>query len=256
MPESESALQEELNATSAQLFAFYEDLRAALNERDAAYEALARAQRNTLLRLASAAELRDGETGHHMLRVSRYSYLLAAALELDETFCHNLRLASPIHDIGKLGVPDAILKKPSRLTPEERRIMQQHPRYGASLLADAETPMMMMAAEVALGHHERYDGAGYPQNLAGNEIPMSCRIVALADFFDAMTSHRVYRPAFEIDYVVDSVLNAEGKHFDPEVISAFRMVCDEFYAIHASKEDLAATEVFDVTPFEAEENQR
>ena len=249
------ALEEELNATSAQLFAFYEELRTALTERDAAYVALARAQRNTLLRLASAAELRDGETGHHMLRVSKYSYLLATALELDETFCNDLRLASPIHDIGKLGVPDAILKKPGRLTVGERRIMQKHPSYGASLLTDAETPMMRLAAEVALGHHERYDGGGYPQGLATSEIPTSCRIVALADFFDAMTSDRVYRPAFEIDYVVDSVLEAEGKHFDPEVVSAFRIVSDEFYAVHASKEDLDANTVFDVKPFEVDRDE-
>ena len=138
-----------------------------------------------------------------------------------------LEQASPMHDIGKIGIPDDVLKKPSKLTEAEWVLMRKHPEYGANILSGSDVPVLQMAEEVALAHHEKFDGSGYPLNLQGEQIPLSARIVALADFFDALTMDRCYRPAFSDEKALAMVKEGSGTHFDPHVVKAFFSVSND-----------------------------
>ncbi|HMX15383.1 MAG TPA: response regulator [Rhodocyclaceae bacterium] len=178
-------------------------------------------ERDTIVRLAKAAEFRDPETGAHILRMSHYSRLIAAHLGLDADWQEMILQAAPMHDVGKLGTPDHILLKPGRLTPEEFEIMKQHTTIGWEILKDSDSPMLVLAAEIALSHHEKFDGSGYPGGLAGEAIPQSGRIVAVADVFDALTSERPYKKAWEFDRAVEFLQQGRGSHFDPACIDAF-----------------------------------
>jgi HD-GYP domain-containing protein (c-di-GMP phosphodiesterase class II) len=179
---------------------------------------------DTVYRLAIAAEYRDDETGFHIHRMSDYAAALARALGKDTHYAELLRRAAPMHDVGKIGIPDAILKKPGKLTPEEFEVMKQHPLIGGSILANAGSELLQMAQDIALTHHERFDGTGYPRGLAGKAIPLSGRIIAVADVFDAITSRRCYKPAFALDKAL-AILEAEsGTHFDPEIVAAFMSI--------------------------------
>ncbi|GBD04350.1 Cyclic di-GMP phosphodiesterase response regulator RpfG [bacterium HR19] len=185
------------------------------------YSEIKRTQEEIVVRLSIAAEFRDKTTYNHLVRMSIYSYLIAKEMGFDEEWCEKLRLAAPMHDIGKLGVPDRILLKPSKLTDEEFKEMQKHTIYGYDILKDSDIDILKMGANIALCHHERYDGKGYPRGLKGEEIPIEARIVALADVVDALLSRRPYKEPFGIDEVVDFVKKESGKHFDPKVVSAF-----------------------------------
>jgi hypothetical protein len=185
------------------------------------YGELRSAAKDTILRLAAAAEYKDHDTRNHLERMSRYSMILAEELGMPSEWAQNLLLASPMHDIGKLGVPDAILKKPGKLTEEEWVEMRRHPLYGADILKDSDNELLRMSARVALSHHEKWDGSGYPNKLAGEAIPVEGRIVALADVLDALTSRRVYKPAFSLDETIRMIDEQSGKHFDPKVVEAF-----------------------------------
>jgi response regulator RpfG family c-di-GMP phosphodiesterase len=182
---------------------------------------VSRSQRRTLERLARAAEFRDEETANHTQRVSRYSELLARLSGVDRERSELIATASAMHDIGKLGIPDSILRKPGRLTEEERSHMQKHADYGRKILADEPDPLLDLAAAIAWTHHERWDGAGYPRRLRGDEIPLEGRIVAIGDVFDALTSDRVYRPAMTVENAVDLMKEGSGAHFDPELLDLF-----------------------------------
>lgn len=175
------------------------------------------AQLDTLERLALAAEFRDDDTGRHTERVGRISELLARALGLPEPEAALLRLAAPLHDVGKIAVPDAILRKPTALTPEESAIMRSHTTIGARILSGGRSALLQQAQQIALLHHERWDGTGYPEARAGEKIPLVARIVAVADFFDACTSDRVYRPAWSADKVLAEIATQAGRHFDPKL---------------------------------------
>ncbi len=192
-----------------------------MTERDQALEASRRTRRDALLRLAAAAELKDDDTGVHIVRMGYTSALIALALDCPTDWSERLFYASRMHDIGKLGIPDNILKKSGPLTPEEREVMNRHPELGWALLADADNPLFQLAAEVALTHHERWDGSGYPGGMAEEAIPLSGRIVAVADFFDALTMDRVYRPAFSDERALAMLGDESGRHFDPKVVMAF-----------------------------------
>jgi len=185
------------------------------------YSEIKKTQEEIVVRLSIAAEFRDKTTYNHLVRMSIYSYLIAREMGFDEDWCEKLRLAAPMHDIGKLGVPDRILLKPSKLTDEEFKEMQKHTIYGYDILKDSDIDILKMGANIALCHHERYDGKGYPKGLKGEEIPIEARIVALADVVDALLSRRPYKEPFGIDEVVDFVKKESGKHFDPKVVSAF-----------------------------------
>lgn len=188
-------------------------------------------ERETITRLARAAEYRDPETGAHILRMAHYSRLIAERMGVSEELCDRLLSAAPMHDVGKVGTPDHILLKPGRLTDDEMVIMRRHASIGHDILKGSSSPMIQLAAEIALTHHEKFDGSGYPEGLAGEAIPLMGRIVAVADVFDALTSARPYKPAWEIDRAVDFMKEQRGAHFDPACVDAFFMEWDEVLAI-------------------------
>jgi putative two-component system response regulator len=175
----------------------------------------------TIERLARAISLRDEETGLHLQRMGMYSALLGAAIGLDAERCEGLRIAAALHDVGKIGVPDAILLKPGPLSAPEYAVMQRHAQLGFQLLAGSGSPLLRTAAIIALGHHEHWDGGGYPAAIHGTQIPLEARIAGVADVFDALTSHRVYRPARSLDETVGIMTDGRGRQFDPAVFDAF-----------------------------------
>jgi putative two-component system response regulator len=198
------------------------DLREALQETGLAADVAEAFESDTMRRLVRLAEFRDDETGHHMQRMGRYCELIALELGLPEEQCSRLRLASELHDVGKVGIPDRILLKPGKLTVAEFELMKTHTEMGHRLLADSRAELMRTAATVALTHHERSDGTGYPCGLSGDDIPLAGRIAAVADVFDALTSDRVYRPAFPVGLAVDMMEAERGRHFEPTVLDAMR----------------------------------
>lgn len=177
----------------------------------------------TLLMLGKAAEFKDNATGLHVVRMSKYSYMLAKASGWNEDSCDLLQNAAPLHDIGKISTPDSILKKPGPLDPEEMATMRLHCEAGAQIIeqAQSDTPLFNMAKEIALSHHEKWDGTGYPNRLAGDLIPVSGRVVAIADVFDALTNKRPYKSPWPLDKTFDFMRENAGKHFDPELIEIF-----------------------------------
>jgi len=194
--------------------------------------------------MAKLAESRDPETGSHLERVQEYCRALAKHLgavnkpgyEVDVQFIRTIYLTSPLHDIGKIGIPDSVLLKPGRLSDREFEIMKTHTRIGAETLDAAvrqfpDAKFLMMARDVSLAHHERFDGTGYPRGLAGANIPLSGRIVAVADVYDALTTKRVYKHAFAHDLAKAIILEEAGSHFDPEIVSAFLAMENEFIRI-------------------------
>jgi putative two-component system response regulator len=182
--------------------------------------AVAAREREAIYRLSRAAEHRDPETGAHLLRMAAYAEVVAHNLGLPESECELIRTAAPMHDIGKLGIPDAILLKPGRLDAAELAVMRAHPQMGADILADSDSPLLQAGAVIALSHHERYDGTGYPNGLAGEAIPLHGRIVAVADVYDALTTSRPYKEAWS-DERAKAMLDSEcGKHFDPACVAA------------------------------------
>jgi putative two-component system response regulator len=182
---------------------------------------LEQARSEVLERLALAAEYRDDDTQEHARRIGRTCGLLAERLGLPAEMCELIVRAAPLHDVGKIGVPDAILLKPGRLTDDEREVMKQHTRIGAELLAGGHSPVLQLAREIALSHHERWDGSGYPDGVAAEAIPLAGRIVSVADVFDALIHERPYKRAWPIGEAVLEILDQRGHHFDPSVIAAF-----------------------------------
>lgn len=185
-------------------------------------------------RVVSVVDLRDGGLRHHNDRMARVSRLIAEAYGCSPDFCETLFHAAQTHDIGKIGIPDSVLSKPGRYTPEERAVMQQHVRLGAELLSGGTTPSMRMAETVAMTHHERWDGGGYPNGLRADEIPLEGRIAALADVFDALLSERPYKPAWSFRQAVDEIRDQCGRQFDPAVVDAFETVLPAVRAIMES----------------------
>jgi len=211
---------------------------------------IASAQIGAIFAMSKLAESRDPETGEHLDRMREYCRLLAQELSkqpkytgyIDKNYIENIYSASPLHDIGKVGVPDAILSKPGRLTEEEWVIMKTHPIIGAETLreVDKEHPgnaFIQTGIEIAASHHEKWDGSGYPYGLSGEEIPLSARILALGDVYDALTSKRCYKEAMPHSQAVDIIKEGEGKHFDPDVISAFLKINEEFVKIREYFQD-------------------
>lgn len=236
-----------------QIKAHNQTLETRVRERTAALEA---SRREVTWRLAKAGEFRDEDTGDHVVRVGCYCRAIAQRLGQEEDFVESIFLASPLHDIGKIGIPDNILLKPGRLTAEERQIMEKHCVFGAEILSEKprgvrpyfawhgidptlipadENPVMEMAVQIALNHHEKWDGTGYPRGLAGEIIPLEARITALADVYDALCSKRPYKAPLPENLVMLFFQEQTGRHFDPAVCRAFLGCLDE---IHAIKEDL------------------
>lgn len=184
-------------------------------------------QFDIIRRLAQAAEFRDGDTGIHILRMSLYCRKLAEALGLSDPECELLYHASPLHDVGKIGIPDSILLKPGKLTPEEFEIMKTHTTIGAKILSGSDSPVMKMAEVIALTHHERWDGRGYPRGLAKEEIPLVGQICSICDVFDALTSQRPYKRAWTLEESLIEIDKMRHTHFNSKIVDRFFEILPE-----------------------------
>lgn len=198
--------------------------------RKATAEVVAR-ERETVFRLCKAAEYRDPETGAHILRMAHYSQLIARGLGLSVDDQDLLLEAAPMHDLGKVGIADKILLKPGRLDADEFEVMKQHAIYGYELLQGSSSRVLQAGADIARGHHEKFDGSGYPDGITGAEIPIFSRIVAVADVFDALTSERPYKKAWTLEAAVDFLVQGSGSHFDPQCVQAFLNAWDDVMEI-------------------------
>lgn len=193
----------------------------------------------TIIRLTRAAEFRDEVTGLHVIRVGHMCSTLATAIGLPDDECKMLLLAAPMHDIGKLATPDEILLKPGKLTVEEFEIMKRHTTAGYDILKNSDSEMLRCAAEIALTHHERFDGGGYPRGLQGGAIPLSGRLCSIVDVFDALTSVRPYKKAWTLDDAIDAINAGNGTQFDPDVVDLFHSAYDQIVAIKRQFTDVA-----------------
>jgi putative two-component system response regulator len=194
-------------------------------------------QAETIFRLARLVEFRDEETGHHLQRMSSYCEILARRIGFSEQRCELLRLASQLHDVGKVAVPDSILLKQGKLNPEEFEVIKGHAERGFQMLAGSTSEVVQIGAVIARTHHEHWDGSGYPRGLAGEDIPAEGRIAAIADVFDALTSDRVYRSALPVKSAVEMMREERGRHFDPELLDAFMLALPEMEAIRRAYAD-------------------
>ncbi len=215
-----AVLEEEVRRRSKELFTSFEE---------------------ALHMLMRATEHRDGETGAHVQRISHYTRALATFLGMDWQYCDTIFLASPMHDIGKIGIPDQILLKPGELKPHEWEVMQTHTTIGAEILAGGSSPYMQMGQEIALSHHERWDGRGYPHKLAGEDIPLSARMMSICDVYDALRSKRPYKPGYDhteaIDIIRDGDERVKSSHFDPGIMDTFLSRDADFDEIYNSMSD-------------------
>jgi putative two-component system response regulator len=222
-------------------------------------EELKEASMQIIRRLGKAVEYRDNETGKHVIRVAQYSRLVAEALGLDKNTVELIFLTAPMHDIGKIAIPDDILKKTDKLKPVEFEVIKSHPLIGGevlkpmspdemkyyyshmsigeSILGEANTPLLIMAASIAATHHEKWDGSGYPSKLAGKDIPVEGRIVAIADIFDALSSERCYKPAYPDDECFAIIKEMRGTHLDPEIVDCFESIRPKVLAIKEELKD-------------------
>lgn len=194
-------------------------------------------ERDTLHHLARAGEYRDSDTGNHIIRIAKYSRVLAETLDLSAEMCEVIEHASPMHDVGKIGIPDNILLKPDKLTEHELRIMRQHTLMGHKILSGSKSKYMTMGATIALHHHEKFDGTGYPYGLSGVDIPIEARIVAVADVFDALTTVRPYKGAWSFEDALQHLSDGRNQHFDPEVIDAFEESLTKIRTIYQNLQD-------------------
>ena len=195
-------------------------------------------EKETLMLLARAGEFRDEDTGYHLVRMARYSCLVAGAIGLSAEEVETVELAAPLHDIGKIGIPDQILLKAGKLDDGEWKLMQRHPVLGHEILKGSASKYVRMGALIALGHHEKYDGSGYPNGLVGDHIPLSARIVAVADVYDALTSIRPYKQAWSAEDAFAQLQAQRGRHFDPRVVDAFMGAREEVLRVQSQWQNL------------------
>jgi two-component system response regulator RpfG len=208
-----------------------------------ATEQITQREKETLLRLARAGEYRDEGTGNHVIRMAKYARQIAEALgTFSDRDCEDLEYAAPMHDIGKIGIPDGILLKPGKLNAYEWDIMQTHTTIGHAILSDSQSRYMQIGAIIALNHHERFDGKGYPNGLKGEDIPLIARVVAVADVFDALVSARPYKKAWETDEAIAYIQQQSGTHLDPQCVDAFISRLDEIRRIQEEYSDENGTE--------------
>jgi len=250
---SEKEKRKELQISEQQLEKYAEDLNKTILELKTTHEELEKAYLDTIHRLVLAAEYKDEDTGDHIVRMSRYSALIAEKLGLPDKEVKNILYAAPMHDVGKIGIPDKILIKAGKLTEEEFEIIKTHSTIGAKILANSKAEILKIAEQIAISHHEKWNGKGYPQGLAGDNIPMPARIVGLADVFDALTSKRPYKDPFPVEVALDIIKKDRGQHFDPNVIDVFLENIDEIVKI---KEKVGSAEDDSLADFARSERDR
>jgi putative two-component system response regulator len=235
---NEEKKTQQLKQAHAQLLTYAKDLKVALDVEQHKNNELEQAYTDTMLRLARASRYKDEETGAHIERLSHYAQSMALFVGWNSSRAQGLFAVAPMHDVGKIGVPDAVLGKNGPLTEEEWEAIKQHPLLGASLLSGSASPLLEMAKEVALTHHERWDGSGYPSGLKGAQIPITGRIVMLCDLYDALRSQRPYKSAFSHTKTLDIMLNGNERtkptHFDPMLLEAFREMHPQFDEIYST----------------------
>ncbi|KHF24522.1 HD domain-containing phosphohydrolase [Solemya velum gill symbiont] len=204
---------------------------------DVATQQIVSRERETLLRLGLAGEYRDSDTGNHVLRMAKYSRAIAEELGIAKIECDDIEYAAPMHDIGKIGIPDHILLKTGKLTSSEWEIMKQHTVFGHNILSNSQSRYIQLGSIIALNHHEKFDGSGYPSGLQGQEIPLEARIVAVADVFDALVTKRPYKKAWTDEQALNMLELESGNHFDPECVNAFFNRLDDIFQIRAELTD-------------------
>ncbi|MCJ7580903.1 MAG: HD domain-containing protein [Candidatus Aminicenantes bacterium] len=213
--------KKELEASQGQLLKYANALNNTITELKESNKELQEAYSDTIHRLVLAAEFKDQETGDHIVRMSNYCALLAEKLRMPAKVVQDIKYAAPMHDVGKIGIPDNILSKPGKLADEEFRIMSEHTTIGANILAGSKADILKIAQQIALTHHEKWNGKGYPQGLSKKKIPIAGRIVGLADVFDALTSIRPYKEPYPLEAAIEIIKLARGEHFDPELVDCF-----------------------------------
>lgn len=218
---SEKAKRKELSVANQQLVKFANDLNRTIVELKGAHRQLQGAYLDTIHRLALAAEYKDEDTGDHINRMSQYSALIAEKHGLPPTDVQNILYASPMHDVGKIGIPDSILTKTGKLSDEEFDLIKTHTVIGSKILDNSSADILKIACKIALYHHEKWNGRGYPEGLAGTDIPVEARIVGLVDVFDALTSKRPYKNPYPVDAAADIIKKERGQHFDPDLVDVF-----------------------------------
>lgn len=204
--------------------ALYDQNRELARQVNAHTEELNITRQEIIRRLGRAAEYKDNETGLHVIRMSHYSRLIAQAYGGNDAWVELVFTASPMHDVGKIGIPDKVLLKPGKLDIDEWEVMKKHSKFGAEIIGDHPSPLLQMSRTIALTHHEKWDGSGYPRGLAGEEISLEGRIIAISDVFDALTSVRPYKKAWSVEDAVTLIDDNSGHHFDPSLVSLFHEV--------------------------------
>ncbi len=234
---SEAQKRQTLQRLQAAVVKRDDELAEALQDLELAETKVWVSQAETILRLARLMEFRDEETGQHLHRMSSHCGLLARQVGLSAERCELVRLASQLHDVGKVAIPDSILLKPGKLTAAEFEVMKGHAETGYKMLAGSTSEVVRLGAVIAHTHHERWDGRGYPRGLAGEDIPLEGRIAAVADVFDALTSDRVYRSALSVKAAVQMIRDERGQHFDPELLDSFAVTLPDMDAIRQANAD-------------------
>lgn len=200
-------------------------------------EQLNQLARSAIRMMGEAGHYNDTDTGHHIWRMAAYAKALALATGQSPEFSDMIELAAPMHDSGKIGIPDSVLKAPRKLTPEEWEVMKQHSQMGVEILSHSDNPVFKLAAEIALNHHERWDGTGYPNGVKGEDIPISARLVAIADVFDALTMKRPYKTPWSVDDALAEIQNSSARHFDPDLVKTFCAMKDQLLTIKSQWDD-------------------
>jgi putative two-component system response regulator len=224
-----------LKAANRQLAKFASDLNKTFSELKTAHQDLQEAYIDTIHRLVLAAEQRDEDTGDHIRRMSQYSAMIARGIGLHSDDVQNILFAAPMHDVGKIGIPDSILLEPGKLSDDEFELMKTHTEIGGEILENANAKVLKIAHEIALYHHEKWNGTGYPEGRSGEEIPLAARIVGLADVFDALTSRRPYKDPYPANIACEIIERESGKHFDPVLVDVFLAGIDQVLEIQQTE---------------------